>query len=577
MKLHQLIRAEKQNSRAIGITLGKNHATNQRTRRVVMALLLACLTLLVQPQTGLALLVGGGFTWSVLEDQPVKLVVCWENPAAAEPLAGDEASADGAQRREWARLALKTSWERHARIIFVGWGTCQNEGSAKTPPHTYGPRPPGTGDENIKIQIINSGASDNPAHGSWGDHQQSGLRLNLHCDTTNNTILKICIQSITIHEVGHALGFYHEEERKDWRNTAQCPEQWSKLDAQGTIPPWWPIPDEVRFGLADTASIMSYCAGAPTALSAGDVAATQYLYKRHLPGTLLNNVASLCLSAHAQDPNGELAFGWECDEALDDQEWHFDWEKSAFFIRPPASDVRRCLDVDTTSGSNVQTWDCNDAPNQQWQFQRVILHGYGGLCLTRPDTGPGALTLQTCEGGFTQLWRLVPGEAASSMMIRAENERLCVTVIGDVGSQVVAEPCSGQALFLPNLANQSGGFAAQTQPILPVAEPQGVRIREFTFASGGEIRPVGTNDQCLDVRDVRTSDYIAGKGGPRSGQLVQLFDCTESQLNQKWNFTASIVSGEKCLTLTGDFEHNGSDAQALECVSSAPQRWDYYW
>jgi hypothetical protein len=163
-------------------------------------------------------------------------------------------------------------------------------------------------------------------------------------------------------------------------------------------------------------------------------------------------------------------------------------------------------------------------------------------------------------------------------MIRAETRPLCVTVVGDSGSQLVVEPCSGQMLFLPSLEKQaSGGFAAQTQPTQPVAEPQAVHIREFTFATGGEIHPVGTSGQCLDVRSVRTSDYIAGKGGPEHGQVVQTFNCIDSQLDQKWNFTASIVSQEKCLTLTGDFEHNGSDVEALECVGSPPQRWDYYW
>ena len=96
--------------------------------------------------TAWGLMTGEDSTWSVLSTAPVMLKVCWENPDAAAPLVGETSTATGAQRREWVRLALKGSWERQARVVFTGWETCKNEGSAATPPHTLGRQvsdPPG--------------------------------------------------------------------------------------------------------------------------------------------------------------------------------------------------------------------------------------------------------------------------------------------------------------------------------------------------------------------------------------------------------------------------------------------------
>jgi len=521
----------------------------------------ALIVLLALVPIASALMAGRGFMWSVLPDEPVELKVCWENPSSTD-----------ATQREWVRLALKRSWERYARVIFVGWETCQNESSPTTPPYSYGPRRPGTADENIKIEIRNTGGGQNPAHGSWGDYQQGGVWLNLYCGS------QACVDHLAIHEFGHVLGYYHGEERLDWVDPGGCPKQsWSPS------PPWWPVPTEMPYGDPDPDSVMAYCSGQSTELSPRDIAGAQRWYQRHLPGTVLSTVASLCLAAHAIHPNGDAAFGWECDEALDDQEWAYNWiDRSLHIEVPDVPSNPRCLDVDTNNYSKVQTWICHYGANQQWEFRRVMLQGYGGLCLTRPSTGGGPITMQECTGDPTQLWRPEPGGLVGHMRFRSEGGFLCLAATGGSGSLIVAETCYGtHQLYLP-LVQAGAGNRSVTSGTVTDAGDRSVAAggQDFYLRPGGQIRlpaVAGVPSLCLDVHDVWDSDFTSGEGGPRPGQEVQVFPCYDGQLNQRWNLTGDIVSVNKCLTLSGDNTKNGAPAVVSRCDGSINQDWDYYW
>ncbi|MFP4346425.1 MAG: ricin-type beta-trefoil lectin domain protein [Anaerolineales bacterium] len=512
--------------------------------------------------------------WSVWQSAPVQLTVCWENPDEAEPLLGEADQTGGAQRREWVRLALKRTWEREARVVFTGWQQCQDEANAATPPHTLGPRRPGTVDENIKILITSTGGGQNPAHGSWGDYQKSGVILNLHCGS------QACIEYLAIHEFGHALGLYHGEERSDWPDDIpDCPRQ-----DYNTSWPWWPVPTEKLWGAPDRNSVMAYCSGQPTALSPGDVAGIQRAYERHLPGTLLSLPGSLCLSAHANDPNGDRAFGWVCDEAHDDQEWYYDVDHSALYIQWPADSTqkRRCLDVDTSNYSDVQIWDCHYGSNQQWQFRRTMVRGYGGLCLTRPETGMGVLTMQPCEGTSDQLWRVEPSDIDGFVRLRSESSNLCLTLDGGSGSKALAQPCLLSLVYLPLMLRGTGTAQAASRPVATssaILRPDDTWVRDFALESGGSIRALSltTEKLCLDVRDVWDSQFTDGKGGPAAGQTVQFFTCYDTQLNQKWGFNGHLVSGSKCLALSGTALNNGAAAEVSRCSTAIRQDWDYNW
>jgi hypothetical protein len=227
--------------------------------------------------------------------------------------------------------------------------------------------------------------------------------------------------------------------------------------------------------------------------------------------------------------------------------------------------------------------------NQQWSFQNIEVRGYGGLCLTRPAGGVGALSMQACTNGASQLWRVKPSEVISSFVrVYSEDMTLCLTLRGSGGSDARAEDCRLK-LYLPlvmrSAGTQSNLLESSDGTGLAPAAPAAGEVREFYLAPGGQISvpSLFSDSLCLDVQDVWDSDFTAGMGGPQIGQRVQFFKCYSTQLNQKWNWTGHVVSGyvaagPKCLMLTGAFTQNGAGAVAGPCSPDAPQKnWDYDW
>jgi len=104
-------------------------------------------------------------------------------------------------------------------------------------------------------------------------------------------------------------------------------------------------------------------------------------------------------------------------------------------------------------------------------------------------------------------------------------------------------------------------------------------VRDFYLIPGGQIGLSGAAGAglCADVADVWDSDFLQGIGGPSSSQRVQVFSCYLSQYNQRWNLTGNVVSGGKCLSITGSKTINGAGTAVVTCNSSDDQKWDYYW
>lgn len=450
------------------------------------------------------------------KSKPVMIPVCWENPASAS-----------AQRRGWAQSAVEASWQRHARVNFVEWDSCKK------------------GDRGLHILITNTSMMPG---GKTLNGKTNGGKLDLSYSggptgcQRGSAALQHCIAAVAAHEVGHVLGFYHEEERPDYVEPPGTPPKapCAKQSFKNSKPQY--------YGAFDIDSVMSYCgqpAGNPSTwkegLSPGDVASVQRAYGRRIPGSLVSPGGN-CLAAHESAKTLEEAFLWDCDEARNDQEWRLNSFTDGTLRLGPD----RCLQAKSTQRQVRLGYCATKEPGQRWRLEEIRLSGFGGQCL---DLRAG----RTIRRTPIQMWACGALDGA--------NQRWRITA-----QREIEFASSGMCLTLP----ESG-----TANLNDCAQPD---LQRFSFAAAGQIRLLSQPGKCLDVQGWTDAQYLAGNGLPTNGQRLQRFTCLEAQLNQRWNLTGPVHhSTELCLERAGGSETNGTGVEIAPCTTSAAQRWDYYW
>jgi hypothetical protein len=170
---------------------------------------------------------------------------CWENPEAAPE-----------EERNWVRDAVDRTWKKNSDLRIAGW-------ERKCMP----------GDLGIRIFIDDSGPKTEFL-GKFVSGIKSGMTLNFTFNQWSQTCKdteaqrRSCIESIAVHEFGHAIGFAHEQNRPD--APGECKDL--RQGSDGTTIDITPY---------DPKSVMNYCNSIYNnngVLSDLDVKAVQYIY-----------------------------------------------------------------------------------------------------------------------------------------------------------------------------------------------------------------------------------------------------------------------------------------------------------
>lgn len=456
------------------------------------------------------------FNTDLLLDNTV-VQVCWEpvDPSISIP--------NLETRREWVRRAVERSWSRYAPVSFVEWDECDGSYS------------------HVRIQITDSGAC-NASGATWNPNVEHGLVLNL--DDT-----RFWIEANAIHEFGHVLGFYHEEERLDYSGPLpfadgngngirdifedDCdPQDWS---TEVPPPSWRPQVQPMEYlGRYDVHSAMSYC-GRSDNISAGDVAGVQHAY-----GIRVGNLVST-RGYSLFNLFGDVPVMAQVSDHTSYYDWHAEPASETGFVfehRFEGSD--RCLDVaHPYYGANAELGSCYSG-TAEWQLERVAVRGWGGLCLASPGGAAAngtAVRMETCTGGTNQQWSVRPnGEIRYGGLWGSK----CLTgFLGDV----FLHDCNYPA------------------------------FQRFVMADG-EIR---LGSRCMDVVGWTDAQYTSGNGLPFSGEDVQMFTCLDEQVNQQWFVSGHLTNAQTgyCLGRWDEDDQLSEAPVARTCSGSDTGTWDY--